>query len=146
MPFPEPSSALFTSHPLPSSRLPSLLSFLCGTLGIRLPPLSQTRGSPPAAAQPPPAWRLRRWMSCTQLLGRYAGMQRWAWPLAWFLSTIRIHWGLCSLAWTVLQRHRGSRFLRCVDSEGMRDIVEGRGNKFKSLPKWSAFFVSWLRI
>lgn len=50
-------------------RLSSLLPFLCGTPGLRLPPLPQTGGSSSSAIESPSAQRLHSWVSHAQLPG-----------------------------------------------------------------------------
>lgn len=69
-------SAFFDLSPPLLFRLSSLLPFLCGTPGLRLPPLSQTGGSPPSTVQSHTARHLHSWMSCTQLPGFRPDMQR----------------------------------------------------------------------
>lgn len=70
---------------LPAFRLSSVLPFLCGTVGLRLPPMSQARGGTPATVQTLPTWHLHSWMSCTQLPGLHTDMQRWVHNLIFFV-------------------------------------------------------------
>lgn len=67
--------AVIVSRSPLSCRLSPLVPLLCGTPGLRLPPLPQTRGSAHAAVQPPRSLHGR--LPGTQLPGLSADLPRW---------------------------------------------------------------------